>query len=336
MMTFEDRARALEAFGFSPRQSRFLVLAALHSGYCLRRQYVAFAGIEYGKNVRDFLDSLVDRKFAGRFSIRADRGHIYHLQSRTLYRALGQEDNRNRRQASAAVIARKLMLLDFVLAKSGVEWLATEEDKVQLFVDRLGLPINDLPQHVYDSARPATASTIRFFPHKLPIGVTANQLDVRFVVPAHEPAGGGFEAFLRDHARVFARLSKWSVVVIGPSDPPAFERCEAAFERFQRNPVPRLIPHAHELRSYFRTREAIDRGQVADLRVAEINRFRRLRDRFHGAEVEATYQDWLSRREETLRLAASVTSGEQRRAGRLEIVALPFTYTQFGSLPGVA
>ena len=336
MMTFEERARALEAFGFSPREARFLVLAALHSGYCLRRQYTAFAGIEYGKNVRDFLDSLVDRKLAGRFSIRADRGHIYHLQSRTLYRVLGQEDNRNRRHASAAVIARKLMLLDFVLAHAGIDWLATEEEKVQLCVDRLGLPLDDLPQHVYESARPGAPSTIRFFPHKLPIGVTPNQPDVRFVVPAHEPTGGGFDAFLRDHARVFAQLPKWSVVVIGPADPPAFERCKVAFERFLGNPTSRLIPYAHELRTYFRTREAIDRGRLADLPVAEINRFRRLRERFNGAEVEGRYRDWLHRREDALRVASAATGNVQSRPGRLEIAALPFTYTQFGSLPGVA
>ena len=58
-MTFEDRVRALEPLGFTPRQTRFMVTVALHSGYCLRRQYSAFAGVAYGKNVCDFLDRLV-------------------------------------------------------------------------------------------------------------------------------------------------------------------------------------------------------------------------------------------------------------------------------------
>lgn len=336
MMSFEDRARALGVFGFSPRQARFLALVALHSGYCLRRQYLAFADVGYGKNVRDFLDSLVDRKLAQRFTLRADRGHIYHLHSRTLYRAIGQEDNRNRRQVSAAVIARKLMLLDFVLANTDVEWLATEEDKVQLCVDRFGLSPVDLPQHAYESSRPDTPSTVRFFPHKLPIGVTGAQPDVRFVFPAHEHAGGGFDAFLRDHAAVFGRLSSWTVVVIGPSDPRAFRHCEAAFKRFHANPVSRLIPHGNELRTYFTRREAIDRGQLAELPVAEINRFRRLRDRFSGADIDARYRDWLTRREAALRVSDSDTRDLRNRAGRLQVATLPFAYTQFGSLPGVA
>jgi len=42
-MTLDDRVHALASLGLTPRQTRFLVTAALHSGYCLRRQYLAFA-----------------------------------------------------------------------------------------------------------------------------------------------------------------------------------------------------------------------------------------------------------------------------------------------------
>src|SRR5689334_17295205 len=98
---------------FTERQAQFLTLVGLHSGYCLRRQYATFTGIAYGKNVRDFLDDLVARQLARRLTFRRDRGHIYHLFSRSLYSAIQQQDNRNRRHASPALIARKLMLLDF-------------------------------------------------------------------------------------------------------------------------------------------------------------------------------------------------------------------------------
>lgn len=88
MTTFQERVDAVEALGFTTRQASFLTLVTLHSGYRLRRQYAAFAGVRYGKNVRDFLDSLVTRQLATRFTIRADRGHLYHLQARALYRAV--------------------------------------------------------------------------------------------------------------------------------------------------------------------------------------------------------------------------------------------------------
>ena len=38
-------------------------LVPLQSGYCLRRQYLVFAGVHYGKAVRDLLDRLVARRF---------------------------------------------------------------------------------------------------------------------------------------------------------------------------------------------------------------------------------------------------------------------------------
>ena len=112
-MTFDERVRALALLGFSERQTRFLVTAALHGGFCLRRQYVKFAGLKYGAGVRDFLDRLVVRKLATRFAFRRDRGHVYHLHASAIYDPIGQPDNRNRRSASAALIARKLMVLGY-------------------------------------------------------------------------------------------------------------------------------------------------------------------------------------------------------------------------------
>ena len=67
---------------------------------------------------------------------RQDRGFLYHLHARSIYRALQQDDNRNRRRTSAAAIARKLMMLDFVIGEPGVDWYATEADKVAFFTQR--------------------------------------------------------------------------------------------------------------------------------------------------------------------------------------------------------
>jgi hypothetical protein len=63
-MTADQRVAALEGFGFYRAPSAVPGGVALHSGYCLRRQYEAFAGIQYGKNVRHFLDGLVERRLA--------------------------------------------------------------------------------------------------------------------------------------------------------------------------------------------------------------------------------------------------------------------------------
>lgn len=47
-MTTEQRIESVERFGYSRREAAFLVLAALHSGYFLRRQYCAYLGVGFG------------------------------------------------------------------------------------------------------------------------------------------------------------------------------------------------------------------------------------------------------------------------------------------------
>lgn len=201
-MTFEDRVRALEPLGFTPRQTRFIATVALHSGYCLRRQYTAFAGVRYGKNVRDFLDTLVERELATCTVQRADRGHVYHLHARTIYRALGQDENRNRRAASAALIARKIMVLDYVLGHPELDWLATEADKVDLFADRCAVPRFDLPQQVFTASSTAGPRTTRYFTHKLPVAMAGDPPVAYFVYLVTDATGRGLEQFLADHARL--------------------------------------------------------------------------------------------------------------------------------------
>jgi hypothetical protein len=168
-MTFEDRVRALTYLGFMPRQTRFVVTVALHSGFCLRRQFAAFADIEYGKNVRNFLDHLVDRQLARRLQFEINRGHVYHLSARAVYRAIGQDDNRNRRASSPALIARKLMLLDF--AGPGCRpWLVTEQTRSRFTRSCTSR------RPIFRETRlagPAPEPPTRYFVNKLPIFLSA-------------------------------------------------------------------------------------------------------------------------------------------------------------------
>jgi hypothetical protein len=329
-MTFEDRVRALEPLGFTPRQTRFIATVALHGGYCLRRQYAAFAGVVYGKNVRDFLDTLVERQLAACTVQRADRGHIYHLQARMIYRAIGQDDNRNRRTASAALIARKIMVLDYVLGHPELDWLATEADKVDLFADRCGVPRADLPQQTFIASQPAGPSTTRYFTHKLPIATAGDPPVAYFIYLATDATGRGLEQFLADHARLFAWLPAWTVVAIGPHAQ-ALEACGPTFERWRRRAM--AAPAIDDLRTFFRTRDLVDRGELATLSVAAIDRFRTLREQCNTASFEALYADWRRRGEAAL---ASFLGPAVRSVGQVVTDVLPFDYSQFGSLPGVA
>jgi hypothetical protein len=172
-MTLDDRVRRSRPA--SPRADAASCPGRLHSGYCLRRQYLTFAGLQYGKNVREFLDGLVTRGLATRFAYRRDPGYLYHLSARSLYRAIDQEENRNRRHTSPALIARKLMVLDYVLGHHEREWYATEQDKVALFTARFDVPIGDLPHRVYTATDGVAGPTTRYFVQKLPIYLKASR-----------------------------------------------------------------------------------------------------------------------------------------------------------------
>ena len=60
----EERTEAIGAFGFTPRQARFLVVVLIHSGVFVERQYCRFAGITHGQKTTDFLRGLVERGYA--------------------------------------------------------------------------------------------------------------------------------------------------------------------------------------------------------------------------------------------------------------------------------
>jgi hypothetical protein len=334
-MRFDDRVRALEPFGFTPRQTRFLATVALHGGYCLRRQYSAFAGVRYGKNVCDFLETLVERQLAERFIQRADRGFIYHLHAHGLYRAIGEDDRWSRHTASAALIARRIMVLDYVLGHPEHDWLATERHKIDLFAERCGVPRADLPQRTFPASKRATARATRYFSHTLPVAIDRNPPVASFVYLATDGTGRGLEHFLADHARLCARLPSWTIVAIG-SSAAALAACEAVFSPARQRSVSTPRTSVDDLRWFLTTRQMVDQGDLAHLSVAAIDRYRSLRDQFSAATFEALYVAWCQHGEPALAPYLLTTCRPAQSLGRLVTERLKFDYSQFGSLPGIA
>src|SRR5262245_16899791 len=214
-MTFDDRVRAAQTFGCSPRQARFLALVALHGAYYVRRQYLNATSTRNGKNAQRFLDQLLTHHVAARCRYRADRGYVYRLQHRRLYRAVGLDQNRNRRPAAPALIARKLMLLDVVLSEPHAEWIVTEAEKVALFTERCGVSPDDLPRGTL-IAEGADPHTMRRFKDKLPIALVGDPPVVHFVYLTVDGSAAAFERFLQTHGRLLSALPTWAVLVAHP------------------------------------------------------------------------------------------------------------------------
>ena len=168
--TFGERAAALRALGWTDRQADWLTLVCLHSGVFIRSQYQARYNVTDGPTAR-FIRSLTRAGVLREAGLLDRRGYrptsICHVHGRALYRALGIEDNRHRRNASKELVMRRLLCLDYVLEHSECGWLPTEPEKLAYF-QRLGISPAVVPQRVYHGAFTDPA-TRRYFVFKLPI-----------------------------------------------------------------------------------------------------------------------------------------------------------------------
>jgi hypothetical protein len=95
-----QREEALAAFGFTERQATFLAHVLVHSGVFVERQYCGFAGIVHGQKSTDFLNRLVQRRYATPIATgRLHRGRMFHVHYKPLWAAIGEPDSRFRKPA---------------------------------------------------------------------------------------------------------------------------------------------------------------------------------------------------------------------------------------------
>ncbi len=146
MPHLEHRTAAVQALGWAPDDAHWLALVCLYSGVFTRLQY------------RDWhhRDKYAARRFVQRLTAagvarehplpgRRTPRRFCHVFGRTLYRALGIENAHQRRLGSPALLWRRLLTLDCLLAHPDANWLATGEEKLLFFLKR-GYDDEDLPQ----------------------------------------------------------------------------------------------------------------------------------------------------------------------------------------------
>lgn len=328
-----DRANSIAAFGFSDRQARFLVTVMLHSGVFVGRQYCAFADITHGQKVHDFVEKLLAKRFATATTFgRQQRARIFHVQHKPLYAAIGERDNRHRKQVLIARAIERLMILDGVLADRALTWLGTEREKRRYFIERLGtrLEEQEYPRLVFGTP-PKT--TIRYFPDKPPIGFDAERRRHVFLYLPTSETPMDFRVFLLRHAELFHSLGRWTIRVLLPASQcyraTSFEA--AAYDQLAKPLRPSELDELHWL---FQQRKATasTAPDVDSRRIAVASKaFRRPR-------FQALYRRWLEASDPAIWLAQSPTflDALERGDGRIECVVLPHSYLHLSSLIGTA
>lgn len=301
-MTHEQRVEAIASMGYLPREAEFLCLAALHSGYFLRRQFGRFLGVHSG-GCEDRLVKKLLRRGHVREHLLGPRTRLIHLCSHPFYRALGQPENRHRRPRSWPAVQLKIMGLDFVLDhllgdhREGTEisFLPTEEEKVGYFHDRLGIDLQLLPGKVYHSPK-GGASTKRYFVDKFPVFHVGSRAVGFAYMDAVSVSCSGFQTYLRQYRALWSSLPGVRIFFT-TAEGFKITWAERRFRRWVGGTTlsPSALIRFFELEKLYRER-AFDR-----LPQAKLIELREARQRFRKVPVEELFQCWLTAGEGALR-----------------------------------
>jgi hypothetical protein len=320
-----DSLQKLEDFGYSETEARFIELVALHSGLFLRRHYIAYAGVKTGKHPTEFLKELLSKKHAKFYNL-AKNAKVYHLTSRQIYDALNQPNIRHRRKHSIDYVKTKLLTMDFVLENPSLNYLPTEEEKLNLFCDQLSISRVDLPQKVYKSPHSKKATT-RYFVEKYPITYWPQEgnkpkVTFHYIDPGAYRGISDFITYLRQYRRLFAHFNPLELVYIHQKTSKLIE-AERLFSAFDTG----LATDFEELSRYFSLREKWEAGRFEALSQADLKFFTLAKKRFAGPGFDRQFSMWKEGR-----LILQTPAKIQARERRFTPFKLRGSYGFFGDL----
>jgi hypothetical protein len=309
----QDQIETIAALGYTEVEARFLYLVATHSGYFTLRQFLAFSGAHRGKRSTSFAYKLLRH---GHASMRdyLGTGSVFHLFSRNFYAVIERDNIRNRRRHSFEYIRTRFVLLDFVLEHLDCEFLETEQDKVRLFCETLGVPKDVLPAKVYVGG-PHSRPTVRYFVDKFPLFLAPEASSplpaVTFTYIDSGSAGiANFSVHLAAYQVLFRHLSAFRFVYVAPR-PSAFARAEKRFRSFVKQPLEIDVPS--ELLRYFSIRQKWERHEYVVPVTDDFEFLSESRRRFQGERFESLYGSWLAGRVDERALRAEFMQLTPRR-----------------------
>jgi hypothetical protein len=291
MKIAEEHIAALEALGYTDEESRFLYIAATHSGYFVPRQFVAFAGASPETGSHPFTEKLKKRGHAT-WREYQNVGGVYHLSSRTIYRLTDRDHLSHRYRHSSEFIRTRLLLLDFILANHTHDYFETEHDKVRFFSDQLGIPKNLLPAKALEL--PAREPALGYFADKFPLYLDASAGSSRPVltfsyVDAGQGRPGRFVNHLNSYAPLFRHLRTFRFLYIAHS-PLRFGSARERFSLLVEAPLEEVL--LDELERYFELRAAWEGKQYGKLSMDDLEWFDQANQRYTGPNIERLYAAW--------------------------------------------
>lgn len=181
-----ERAEAVaRATGLPEATAAWAAFAALHAGVFTPEQCTAWFG-EPGEPASPAARQACSRTIRALAESRLGsdlelpgHGRVLHIRHRSIYRALGDPENRNRRAPGQAKTIERLLGLDYVLEHREEGWLPTEPDKTSA-CESHRIARDAWPHKVYEGAGEPTT---RYFVEKWPLAISAGQAVACVVSP---------------------------------------------------------------------------------------------------------------------------------------------------------
>jgi hypothetical protein len=317
--------QALAAFGYTEDEARFLYLVATHSGYFVARQFLAFTGAHWGKRTTLFWMKLHTNEHA-----RTERfpksGVVYHLFARRLYRQIGRENLRNRREHETQFIQRRIAILDYVLANDQRNYLETEPEKLSYFCGQRKIASHLLPSKTYHGQR-TSQPTVRCFVDKFPMFLDGPDSCSPVVTFSYVQ---GAEANLTEFVRhveaylpLFRELPEFGFLYLARTDS-LISKARELFDSLVT--VPLESNPAADLLRYFQIRKAWDLRQYAAVTEADLIFRNQAKARFTAEVFEHLYRGWKVGRVTEAEIQNDFGSGAMRHAVHFRAEVLrPYT-----------
>src|SRR5216684_2590098 len=301
----QDHLDRLQEFGYNEQEAHFLYLAAIHSGYFTRHQFLSFTHQTKGCLVHRFTTKLLTEHHAQATQY-GHKTYVFKLTSRKIYDLIGKQDLRDHRFHTADFIRKRLLILDFVLAHPDLQYLESQEDKLKFFHEQLGVPASLLLGQT-DGTEGLDPSLNRFFKDRFPVfvfprnGSTPGSALPTFVYcdPAHHGISW-FASYLDRHQVFLRRLPAFNLIYATPTRW-KLDRASQVFTAIFRNAD---RPDPEHLARYFQIRRLWEARQHASLTRADRDHLRAGDKPIQGRTVR-------------VRLPKMVRSGPSRsRSGR--------------------
>jgi len=325
----KEHIEAIQNFGYTQQEARFLYVVAVHSGYFTQRQYTEFGPKKAGCIASAFTSKLVARGHASEHKYQ-NNTRVFHFTYKAVYCAIGKENIRNRRAHTFEFMKTRLAILDFVLRHLQYEYLEGEAEKVQYFEERFQIRPQDMPGRTYRGAN-KVPDTIRYFVDKFPLFVeSSGKTESRVTLTFVDPGFGNLEAFkthLDAYSLFLSRIPRYAFL-FASSDARLFAPAEKLFKE---TTYPQPGKLSEQVARYFRLRANWEAKRFELLKDPDIEFMNHAKQCFEGEIFERSFAEWKAGRL-TQRDLVAVLENRPRRQQEIEFktYVLPHDYSSFG------